>query len=240
VTRGLAGPELSREQLLGVYGPAEGEARWQRWQAHRAKAPAYALVRSKSPEALAEAKAGYQGDRRLLEQVAAEDAAERRRDPAGYGLSWAPGFRAAYDQASDPAERAALLWEAQAAAGIPEAQRSPWPAEQGWGLAQRWLAIAEGPGGARARVAFLRETILALPSGQRGAGLATLQRMGLDGGAGLLQAIAAALEENRPGAAYTAARASISVGSRPGALKIADTRTRRTCTRRRAAARQDT
>ena len=93
VTRGLAGPELSREQLLGVYGPAEGEARWQRWQAHRAKAPAYALVRGKSPEALAEAKAGYQGDRGLLEQVAAEDAAERRRDPAGYDVQAARRIR---------------------------------------------------------------------------------------------------------------------------------------------------
>ncbi len=103
VTRGEAGPPRTREEFLDLYDAREGETRWQLWQAHQAKAPAYALVRGRGAEEIAAAKAGYQGDAAILERVEREDAAERARDPAGYGLTWAAGFRTAYEQAQDHA-----------------------------------------------------------------------------------------------------------------------------------------
>ncbi len=201
--RGEAGPAYAREQFLELYGPREGESRWQAYQVSQAKAPAYALVRGRSQEEIAAAKAGYGGDRALLDQVEAEDAAERRRDPAGYGLAWAPGARAAYDQAGDPGEQAAILWEAQAAAGIPAPERSPWSGAAASALAEGWLAIPDGPGAAKARVDLLRQGLLSLPAEQRAAGQATLER--LLAGDTRIGTTVAALEDNRLGAAYAAA-----------------------------------
>ncbi len=223
-TRGEAGPAYAREQFLELYGAREGESRWQAYQASQAKAPAYALVRGRSQEEIAAAKAGYGGDWALLDQVEAEDAAERRRAPAGNGLTWAPGARAAYDQAGDPGEQAAILWEAQGQAGIPEGERSPWSGEQTTALAEGWLAIPDGPGAAKARIDLLRQDLLSLPAELRAAGQATLERM-LSGGtaAGPLGSIVAALEDNRLGDAYAAAATTQpTTKDTPGLVQLAD------------------
>ena len=158
---GIAGPAYSRADFARLYGEAEADKRLASWQAAQAKAPAYALVRGKSSEAIAQAKAGYTGDRTLLEAIEAEDAGERQRDPAGYALRWLPGAKDSLARAAHEGQsevelaqlRADELWEAQAALGIAEEQRSPWTLEESQAIARQWLAAGAQPAGLRPRQA---------------------------------------------------------------------------------------
>jgi len=220
VTAGIAGPAYSRADFVRLYGEAEADKRLAAWQAAQAKAPAYALVRGKSPAEIEQAKAGYGGDRLILGAIEAEDAAERAKDPAGYALRWLPGVRDSLARAAHEGKtnaelaqlRADELWEAQAALGIAEARRSPWTLEESQAIARQWLAAEAQPAGVargEALVTLLREQVLSLPAEQRAGAIAALERQGLDERApGRIRATVAALEQGAMATAYRAANDS--------------------------------
>jgi hypothetical protein len=135
-------------------------------------------------------------------------------DPAGYALAWSPGLAGAIAGCDDAAAAAELLLGAQAALGIPEGRRSPWTPAECEALVEEWLALEAEHAGvagmlgslarARARLAFLRAHLLALPRRLRPAAVDTLEALGLDGGrSGLLRAIAGALQRGNLVQAYS-------------------------------------
>ena len=216
VLAGIAGPAYSRADFVRLYGEAEADKRLAAWLAAQAKAPAYALVRGRSPAEIATAKAGYAGDRTILAAIEAEDAAERTKDPAGYALRWLPGVQDSLARAAHEGQtgeelarlKADELWEAQAALGIAEARRSPWTLEESQAIARQWLAAEAQPAGlprGEALVTLLREQVLSLPAEQRAGAIAALERQGLDARTpGRIRAALAALERGSLGLAYRA------------------------------------
>jgi len=135
-------------------------------------------------------------------------------DPAGYALAWSPGLAGAIAGCDDAVAAAELLLGAQAALGIPEGRRSPWTPAECEALVEEWLALEAEHAGvagllgslarARARLAFLRAHLLALPRRLRPAAVDTLEALGLDGGrGGLLRDIAGALQRGNLVQAYS-------------------------------------
>lgn len=135
-------------------------------------------------------------------------------DPAAYVLTHVPGLaraRAACE-AEEPA--AELLLGAQAALGVPEAQRRLWSPAESESLVEEWVLLEaehrDPPGiacslsRARARIAFLRTHVMELPACLRPAAVNTLEVLGLGGPRrGLIRAIAEALERGNLMQAYS-------------------------------------
>lgn len=126
-------------------------------------------------------------------------------DPAAYVLTHVPSLaraRAACE-AEEPA--ADLLLGAQAALGVPEAQRRLWSPAESESLVEEWVLLEaehrdppDAPcslSRARARIAFLRTHVMELPPRLRPAAVNTLEALGLGGPRrGMIRAIVEALE----------------------------------------------
>lgn len=205
--RGELPEPLGEESFRLIHGARGATGAYARYQAARKEGEAIALIRGKDPEAIAEAASAWQGDAAVFAAALEKDAAERRRDPAGYALATLAGASTAYEE-TPAAEHGALLWSVQATAGIPEDQRSPWTLKETQSLARRWLALTAQPSGpARddAMVTLLWETVLKLPPKQHPGAIAALEAQGLDAGKpGRLRATLEALQRGSLGAAYLA------------------------------------
>jgi hypothetical protein len=191
-------PEPPSEHSFTLVHGAQGAAdAYARYQGARKEGEAIASIRGKDAEGSEAARAEWQGDPAVFERAVVKDAQRRLRDPAGYALETVPGAKAAWDEAPET-ERGALLWSAQAAAGIPEAQRSLWTLAQEAAMADEWAALPSGYGGRSEKLAFFKKHLLSLPGQQRPAALARLVRQGIADGTELeLQSVLTELEHGR-------------------------------------------
>jgi len=210
--RGELPEPLSEESFALIHGARGATGAHTRYQAARREGEALATIRGKEPDAIEAARADWQGDPMVFDAAVAKDAAERARDPAGYALATSPASATAYARAAE-AERGAMLWAAQAAAGIPENQRSPWTLAEEEAMAEQWAALPAGVGGAAEKLGFFRKHLMTLPAEMRAAAIRRLEQQGIaDGTEAELVGIVHLLEEGRTNPARVAAGA---LGTRP-------------------------
>jgi hypothetical protein len=176
--RGELPEPLSEHSFTLVHGAQGATDAYARYLGARKEGEATAAIRGKDAEGIEAARAEWKDDPAVFERAVAKDVQLRLRDPAGYALETVPGAKAAWDE-SPEAERSALLRSAQAAAGIPEDQRSLWTLAQEAEMADEWDSLPSGHGGRSGRLAFLRKHILGLPAGQQQFGIARLVRQGI-------------------------------------------------------------
>jgi len=195
--RGELPDPLGEESFRLVHGARGALGAQVRYQAARREGEALALIRGKDDEAVDAARAGWQGDAAVFEAAVAKDAAERRRDPAGYALATVPGTSAALQDAPE-AERLALLWSAQAAAGIPEDQRSLWTIAGEKVLAAAWDALPKGSAGRNEKLGYFEKHLASLPPALRNSAIGRMVRQGVvDGTEEQVRGIAASLDAGR-------------------------------------------
>ena len=195
--RGELPEPLSEESFRLVHGAKDAPGAHARYQAARKEGEAIAQIRGKDPEAIEAAQAEWKDDPAVFAAAVEKDAAERRRDPVAYAIATQPGLAQALKEAP-PSETAWLLWQAQAAAGIPEADRSPWNLADEEVMANEWDALPAGASGRYEKLAFFRKHVLGLPEGQRFAAIRRLVRQGItDGTAGELTQLVDQLEAGR-------------------------------------------
>jgi len=192
--RGEQPEPLSEESFRLIHGARGATGAHARYQAARRGAEVLALIRGRDADDVEAVRAGWQGDPAVFDAAVAKDAADRARDPAGYALATVPGAAAAYELAAE-AERSAMLWAAQAAAGIPEDQRSPWTLAEEEAMADEWAALSIHPHGIRGKLDFFRRYVLGLPAAQREVGIARIVKSSIaDGGAAQLTELLALLD----------------------------------------------
>jgi len=179
--RGELPEPLGEESFRQIHGARGALGAHTRYQAARREGEALALIRGKDAEAVEEARAGWTGDGAVFDAAVEKDAGERRRDPAGYALATVPGTAAAMEETPE-AERGALLWAAQAAAGIPEDQRGAWTLAEEERLAAAWDALPAGSAGRNEKLAFFRKAVLGLAKAQRASAIRRLVQQGIADG----------------------------------------------------------
>ncbi|HKY95742.1 MAG TPA: hypothetical protein VJL84_10580, partial [Kiloniellales bacterium] len=209
--RGELPEPLSEESFHFVHGARGAPEAYARYQAARQEGEAMALIRGKDEDGIEAARATWKDDPAVFAAAVAKDAAERRRDPAGYALATVPGAQAAQDE-TPVAERGALLWAAQAAVGIAEEERSPWTLLEEERLALEWDSLPAGSASRNEKLAFLQKHVLAIPPGEHRAAIGRLVRQGIvDGTESELTQV---LRELREGRINPARRAAGMIGAR--------------------------
>ena len=213
--RGEQPEPLSEESFRVVHGAEDAPAAYTRYQASQREGEALGQIRGKTPKAIADAESAWQGDPAVFASARSKDAAERTRDPVAYVLATQPGLEQALKEAS-PEERLWLLWQAEAAAGIPVAERSLTSRAQQEAQAKAWDAIP--PGKERSgRVDFLIEHVQSLPPALRGPAIRTLARFGItDGTEAELTSVVAEIDDGRFSPARTLAEKLTPLSTPPG------------------------
>ena len=195
--RGELPEPLGEDSFRLLHGARGAVGAYARYQATRQEAEVLALIRGKDNETIAAAQANWQGDSADFERALAKDAAERRRDPAGYALATVPGLAQAMEETPE-AERGPLLWSMQESLGFAEGERSPWTAAQERALADAWDELPAGHGGRSERLAFFENHLLSLPPAQREGAIARLVQQGIvDGTEAELTRLVADLDAGR-------------------------------------------
>jgi hypothetical protein len=194
--RGELPESLSKSSFTLLHGE-KGAAAYARYQAARMEGEAIALVRGKDTDAIKAARDRWKGERTVFDAALKKDALDRQRGPADYALATVPGAKAARDETRKEA-RGALLWSVQAAAGIPEAQRSPWTLAEEEAMAREWADLPAGFAGRSDKLAYFRKHLLSLPRAQRQSGIVRMVQQGIaDGTEAELTALIAQLDAGR-------------------------------------------
>jgi len=205
--RGELPEPLSEKSFRLIHGARGALGAHARYEAARREGEALALIRGKDAEAVEATRAGWTGDAAIFDPAVEKDAVARRRDPAGYALATVPGTTAAMEEIPE-AERGALLWSAQAAAGIPANQRSLWTLKQEDAMADAWAALPPGFAGRNEKLGYLQKYVATLPPALQQAAIARLVRQGIvDGTEDELTQVLRLLREGRANPARWAAGA---------------------------------
>lgn len=160
VTGEYAGPRLTKDQVLSVYGPVEGPQKWAEYQGSLQAGQAVARMKTMNPasiqaeidrlkpnphsETYAQDVERWQGARNAANALFQA----RQEDPASYVASAFPEIGKALSSADTPEERKAAyaqLQRAQEQLGIPASQQTAWTDAQAHEMANQYnTASADG------------------------------------------------------------------------------------------------